>query len=67
MQASVRHTEFRATTASARAGFGVLAMVITCALLASVGHEADRQYDAALMAQAGAVHLAASQPAGTRG
>lgn len=53
---------FVASETSARAtAFGLAAMV-TLALLASVGGVADRQYEAALYAQAadGPTHLAAS-------
>lgn len=60
-------TRFTATSTGARASFLALAAVITFSLLGAVGGVADRQFDQALMAQAGAVHLAASTPAATRG
>lgn len=51
---------FQASSISARASFLAMALVITVTLLASVGQVADRQYDAALMAQTASVQLAAS-------
>ncbi|MBQ0961612.1 hypothetical protein KAK06_21915 [Ideonella sp. 4Y11] len=51
---------FQASSVSARASFLALAAMITVTLLASVGQVADRQYDAALLAQATPVQLAAS-------
>ncbi|MBN8488752.1 MAG: hypothetical protein J0M20_13655 [Burkholderiales bacterium] len=53
---------FQASSVPARASFLALALVITVTLLASVGQVADRQYDAALLAQsqASGVQLAAS-------
>ena len=53
---------FEASSVSARASFMALAVVISLSLLASVGRVADRQYDAAWLAQAQAtpVQLAAS-------
>ena len=59
MQATTQTTEFRATTAPARAGFAALAMAITLTLLYSVGQVADRQFDQALLAQSGSTQLAA--------
>lgn len=59
MQATTQTTEFRATTAPARAGFAALAMAITLSLLAGVGQVADRQFDQALLAQAGSTQLTA--------
>lgn len=53
---------FQVSSIPARASFLAMALVITASLLASVGQVADRQYDAALLAQAQAsgVQIAAS-------
>jgi len=59
MQATAQTTEFRATTAPARAGFLGLAVAITFTLLYSVGQIADQQFDAATLAQAGSTHQVA--------
>lgn len=56
-------TDFRATTAPARAGFAALAMAITFTLLYSVGQVADQQYDQAHLAQTTAPVVAQAAPA----
>ena len=61
MQATPRTAEFHASSAPARAGFLALAVVISLTLLAGVGRVADRQYDAAQLAQAASATLAAQQ------
>ena len=67
MTTTAQTTEFRATTAPARAGFAALAMAITFTLLYSVGQVADRQFDQALLAQAGSTQLAAQADSALRG
>lgn len=66
--ASTRQTPpYQASTASARASFFALALVVTVGLLGAVGQQADRSYDQALLAQAGAPALAAATQAASAG
>jgi len=59
---------FQASSVPTRASVLALAVVISLTLLASVGRVADRQYDAALLAQsqASSVQLAASAVPGAK-
>lgn len=66
MQATAQTTEFRATTAPARAGFAALAMAITFTLLYSVGQVADQQYGQAQLAQSAAATLVAQTGSAAR-